>query len=389
MFRKSQDDDERSVRKLYKRPEGMIQQTASRRGSIAEERQIAKIRKDRPNNIAQLDNGIPRDLIEKEWKPAQLQNWNWSNIVPSRSSTLQEAGSNDESNRPAPVHFRIERKPIPILSGASSNNSHSRQPTKGSFSWPRSPGRSSELPKPSNIEEHLAQIPAPTLNRFYQNRDVDIILTGPENYSWWAMNKKRQFIESNAWLTISEDLSCVPGESNYQVHHHNLFKIAWFGIMESVSPEIRRILNVDWRGNPRGAWLYLERTYGSVSATTLCSMRGVRDMLDLKYDDCGSLTDFLGLMVQYCRAIQCNQQGKQGTEWLWCQFILVKLGPKWAPWIADLMDQIEEIDSPLDLLVDMHRLVEELLNEDEECKKAEFQRRTTAGKDGKMRFPLL
>ncbi|KAJ6131551.1 hypothetical protein N7523_001257 [Penicillium sp. IBT 18751x] len=233
---------------------GMIQQTISRRGSIAEERQIAKIRRDRPTNIAQLNNGIPRDLIEKEWKPAQLQNWNWSNIVPNHLSTPQEAGSNDESNRPASVHFRIERQPIPIPSGASSNDDHRRPPTKGSFSWPRPPGRSSELPKPSKIEEHLAQIPAPTLNRFYQNRDVDIILTGPENYAWWASNKKRQFIESNAWRAISEDLSCVPGESNYQVHHHKLFKIAWFGIMESVSLEIRRILNIDWRGNPRGAW---------------------------------------------------------------------------------------------------------------------------------------
>lgn len=389
MFKESRDDYERPVRKLSKRPEGIIHQAASRRGSIVHERPIAKIRKDRPRNIAQINNGIPRDLHEKEWKIPQLQNWNWSMVVPNDAPTLGESESNVEFKSPAPVILRNERKPTPILNETSSKNSHRRSLTEGSFSWPRPPGRRSEPPMPSKTEEHLAQIPVLKLNQFYQNRDVKDILTGPENYSWWAMNKKRQFIDSNLWLVISEDQSPVPGTSYYHVHRHNLFKETWFGILESVSPEIRQILNADWHGNPRGAWLYLERTYASVSATTLCSMRGVRGMLDLKYEDCASLTDFLGLMVQYSRAIQCNQQGKQGTEWLWCQFILMKLGPKWAPWVADLMDGIEKTEGPLDSLVDTHRLVEVLLNEDEERRQAKFQRRTTAGKDGKERFPLI
>jgi hypothetical protein len=194
------------------------------------------------------------------------------------------------------------------------------------------------------------------------------------------MSKKRQLVEMNAWLFISEDLSPLPGSSNYHVAFGRLRKKVWFGIIESVSPEIRRVLNADYNWNPRGAWFYLEKTYASVSATTLCSVKGLRDMLDLKFEECGSLTDFLGLMVRFSRAIECNQQGKQGTEWLWCQFILMKLGPKWGPWVADLMDRIEQSDSPLELLVDMHRLVQELLNEDELRTQAEFQRRAIAGK---------
>ncbi|KAJ5132299.1 hypothetical protein N7448_006457 [Penicillium atrosanguineum] len=335
------------------------------------------IRKDRPTNIAQINNGIPRGLTEKEWMIPQLQNWNWSIVVPNYSPTLEEPESKVESNWPAPMIFKNGRKPTPTPSETSSSDSHRR-----------SPSRRSEPPTLSKTEEYLAHIPAPKLNRFYQNRDVKDILTGPENYSRWALNKKRQFVSSNVWLMISEDLSPVPGSSNYHVYWHKLFKKAWFGIMESVSPEIRRILNSDWHGNPRGAWFYLERTYASVTATTLCSMRGVRDMLDLKYEECASLTDFLGLMVRYFRSIECNQQGKQGTEWLWCQFVLMKLGPKWASWVADLMDEIENAESPLDSLVDMHRLAEELLNEDEERRQAEFQRRLIAGEDGKERFTL-
>ncbi|KAJ5137489.1 hypothetical protein N7526_003722 [Penicillium atrosanguineum] len=250
MFRKSRDNDERSVRKLSKRPEGMIHQAVSRRESIAHERQIAMIRKDRPTNIAQINNGIPRGLTEKEWMIPQLQNWNWSIVVPNYSPTLEEPESKVESNWPAPMIFKNGRKPTPTPSETSSSDSHRR-----------SPSRRSEPPTLSKTEEYLAHIPAPKLNRFYQNRDVKDILTGPENYSRWALNKKRQFVSSNVWLMISEDLSPVPGSSNYHVYWHKLFKKAWFGIMESVSPEIRRILNSDWHGNPRGAWFYLERTF--------------------------------------------------------------------------------------------------------------------------------
>jgi hypothetical protein len=209
---------------------------------------------------------------------------------------------------------------------------------------------------------------------------VEDILTGPENYSWWAKNKKRQLVDINAWLLISEDLSPLPGSSDYHVAFGCLRKMAWFGIIDSVSPEIRQVLNADYNWNLRGAWIYLEKTYSSVSATTLCSVKGLRDLLDLEFEECASLTDFLGLMVRFSRAIECNQQGKQGTEWLWCQFILIKLGPKWEPWVADLMKRIEQSDSPSELLVDMHRLVHELLNEDEVRRRTEFQRRAIAGK---------
>jgi hypothetical protein len=111
-------------------------------------------------------------------------------------------------------------------------------------------------------------------------------------------------------------------------------------------------------------------------------------MLDLKYEECASMKDFLGLMVQYCHAIECNRQGKRGNEWLWCQVILMKLGPKWSGWVLDLMDRVKESDSPLDSLVDMHRLAGDLLYEDEQRRTAEEQRRRLAGDLGKPRFEL-
>ncbi|KAJ5212181.1 uncharacterized protein N7498_003827 [Penicillium cinerascens] len=396
MFRQSRREtaNQGSVRKLQKRSNTGIfdHHHPSRKDWKSPERSIAKIRKDRRKNIGQIhdETDEERELTEKEWDIPYLRNWSFD--VPRHSQELH--APNVEPDRTIGLGLQPGRQLSP--GETSTCGSHRKSPTQGSYSWPSPPSRRIEQSAPSTVtetslnmtEQHLARIPAPKVKRFYQERELDDKLTGPENYALWARDMRRKLTESNAWPIISQSLSPVPSDSCYHAQWARLNKQAWLLIISSISREIRRDLCDHFWWNTPGAWYYLQETYSSVPATTLCAMRGIGDLLNLKYEQCASMKDFLGLMVQYCHAIECNQEGKRGTEWLWCQFILMKLGPNWGGWVEDLIERIEGSDSELDSLVDMCRLVDDLLGEDEQRTLAEERRRATASNRKKSRFEL-
>lgn len=338
--------NKRPVRKLNKRPDAAIfDHYVPSRGDLKSfERPIAKIRKDRKKNIGQIHDEADEttDLTEKEWEIPNLRNWSFD--VPYNSSKLYEPSM--ETVKTIPSSLQTMKQSIP--SEISSCDSHRKSPTQGSYSW-TSPPRRRKLPTPSNTtEEHLARVPLSKMKRFYRERGVRETLTGPENYARWAKDMKHRLVQCNAWPIISENMSPVPETSSFYPVWTDLNKQSWFLLLNSVSGEISRdiIVNSDW--TTRGAWFYLQKTYASVSATTLCSVQGVRDMLDIKYEECASMKDFLGLMVQCFHAIECNRKGKRDAEWLWCQVILMKLGPKWDGWVANLLDKVRIRDRALD-----------------------------------------
>lgn len=67
------------------------------------------------------------------------------------------------------------------------------------------------------------------------------------------------------------------------------------------------------------------------------SVQDAHDMTSLRYEDCASMSEFLGKMRSCIRAIECNRSKKEIDGWLWCRFILAKLGPQWETWVSGYM----------------------------------------------------
>lgn len=127
----------------------------------------------------------------------------------------------------------------------------------------------------------------------------------------------------------------------------------WMVVFSNVSQPIRRELCALEELDARETWQFLERTYGGDVPMKMRSVKGLRDIIGIKYDDCASLKEYIEKMVLCSRAIQCNHGEKYGgdggkhngrgtNEWLWCQLILVNLGPEWEAWVSELVGKFED-----------------------------------------------
>lgn len=196
-------------------------------------------------------------------------------------------------------------------------------------------------------------LPKATL-RFYRPKILNEKLLGPENYKDWAKKMKKKLEQcGGSWITNADPE--VPSTSNTRGINPSLN--LWMMIFSNVSRPIRRDLGALRTLDAQEAWRFLERTCARHAPMKLRSVMGLRDIMNIKYDDCNTLKEYIDQMVLCSRAIQCNREkaihggkdetdhrhlkGGQDNEWLWCQFILVGLGPEWECWVVELVQKFE------------------------------------------------
>ncbi|KAJ5773430.1 hypothetical protein N7457_008326 [Penicillium paradoxum] len=205
-----------------------------------------------------------------------------------------------------------------------------------------------------------ARRPSPKpISRFYKPRLLKEKLLGPENYEGWAEQMRKQLEQCGALWITDADAERPHGTSSAQSINPDLN--LWMMIFSNVSRPIRRELGTLETLDSREAWQFLQRMYGRYVHMKMRSVQGLRDIMGIKYDGCASLEEYIGKMVVCIRAIQCNHGEKAGddggkdtrcgknrnhrrgedNEWLWCQFILVNLGPEWESWVSELVDKFE------------------------------------------------
>jgi hypothetical protein len=210
-------------------------------------------------------------------------------------------------------------------------------------------------------EQWLKLLPLQNKARFYQTELLDEPLIGAENYLSWAEKMGEMLDQSNVWPIVGGGLEPVPATSKSCTRWRQVNNHAWMMITANVSRGTRRELcdnGLAWEA--RGTWTYLQWTYGGDLARTRRSMQGIRELLRIEYEDCSSLDDYLCKMLVCIRAIECNRQGREDNVWLWCQFILANLGPRWDDWVSDLVTKVED-DSTKDDFLDSFEHLYQLL----------------------------
>lgn len=282
--------------------------------------------------------------VPKEWIVPSLEGWSidWSSYSPT--PTLYEP-SVRSTVRDLPLSLRAGIQPS--NSPTSSHQGRSgRRSYQSSGSWlDLSPG-SEEPPTPRcETEQYLEQLPPVKMGRFYRTTSLKHQLTGPEDYVSWAEEMQNQLSQGNAWPIIAENMEPVPTDSKYYTRWRQLNNKAWFLLITNVSGSIRRELCTSWAWDACGSWSYLREKYGVFAATMTRSVQGVHDLTSLRYEDCASLSEFLGKMKQCIRVIECNRPEREIDGWLWCRFILAKLGPQWESWVSDYMLRMQGRES--------------------------------------------
>ncbi|KGO77297.1 hypothetical protein PITC_092570 [Penicillium italicum] len=209
--------------------------------------------------------------------------------------------------------------------------------------------------------EQPYQLSRETISRFYSPDWLKEKLLGPENYKDWADRMKKKLEQcGGGWITNADlEVSTYSSLGTQRIQSNlNL----WMMIFSNVSLPIRRELCALEALDAQEAWQFLERTYGRVIPMTMRSINGLRDIMGIRYDKCASLKEYIEKMVLCSRAIECNrgekESGDQGkhsrgkncnhlrrdetNEWLWCQFILVNLGPEWESWVSELVEKFND-----------------------------------------------
>lgn len=208
-------------------------------------------------------------------------------------------------------------------------------------------------------EKYLAQV-MPGKTRFYQAELLDEPLIGAENYCIWAEEMTDRLSQCNLWPLVGGEFPPVPVQSQYRTRWRQLNDKAWMMIAANVSREIRRDLCDELAWDARETWYHLQRTCGDTLALTRRSVQGVHDLLRMRTEECTSMEEYLCKMLVCIRAIECNRRGREDDEWLWCQFVLANLGPKWDSWVSELMMKIDESirDSSLSSLKQLFHLLD-------------------------------
>lgn len=282
--------------------------------------------------------------IAKECIIPSLERWSVDWTTFSSIRTLYEPRVRATS-RDIPLCLRAGRQPTHTRAGTQQDKS-GRKSDRSSRSWL---DLSPESPEPSTphckTEQYIERLPPVKMGRFYRTMALDYQLTGPEDYLSWAEEIQAKLSQSNAWPIIEEDLAPLPSGSRYYTRWRQLNNKAWLLLISSVSWEIRRDLCTSCPWDTRGSWSYLRGRYGGFAATMTRSVQGVHDMTALRYEDCASLSEYLGKMKSCIRAIECNRSEKEIDGQLWCRFILAKLGPQWESWSSRYMMNMQGCES--------------------------------------------
>lgn len=295
-----------------------------RRQQAAHDRRIQK----KKSRLFSEENLSDTTVSAKEWIVPNLRHWVLG--TPSHSTSFYKLVESSP----------VRTLPLSLRAGvqSSSNDARStRYPLHRALTPEPAiqPSRHTNSSSPHyKTEEYLQRLGAIGVKRFYRTDPVKNKLTGPENYFLWAEELQTKLTQCHAWPLVEGEMTPVPMQSPFHTRWMQMNNKAWLLIITNVCREIRRDLCTSWAWDTRGSWSYLHEKYGDATATLARSVQGVQDLTSLRLDDCASVGEFLGKIKECIRAIECHRPGKEGDEWLWCQFILAKLGALWESWTS-------------------------------------------------------
>jgi hypothetical protein len=265
---------------------------------------------------------------------------------------------NDPARRKQPRYFRPGSPPAPH--GASSRTTLSQRRQTLSPNTNATPYKIKTLEQSHqywDTTEQPSQLPRGTTSRFYSPDRLEEKLLGPENYKDWADRMKKKLAQCGGLWVTGTDLVPAHSLSTRIQPKLNLWMMVFSNVSQPIQQELCAVEALD----AQEAWGFLERTYGRDIPMKMRSVKGLRDIMGIRYDECASLKEYIEKMVSCSRAIQCNRgekdedggkdngRGKNrsrsrggANEWLWCQFILVNLGPEWESWVSELVGKFED-----------------------------------------------
>ncbi|CAG8101459.1 unnamed protein product [Penicillium olsonii] len=322
--------------------------------------------------IPQLFDENGRDLLSERVSTEMLAiERKWSNYTLRRFDSYWNGPA-----RSQPPHQALERS-CSAQSSASSRDKMSSQrrylsPDTGITDRNSTP--SDRPPQAWDIRDHSPQLFCKPATRFYRPQILPEKLLGPENYKHWTLAMERTLRECGIAWGLEGDvmLALVYGEIIAQWARFN--PNIWMVIFSNVSPQIQEDLRGLETLDAGEAWQFLEKTCGGDVLLRARSVKGVRDIMNVRYDKCSSLKEYLRKMMLCIRAIECNPHGEkenqrreggnhggrgnEGTEneWLWCQLILVNLGPEWESWVSELLEKSKDGEPMADAMSNLRRL---------------------------------
>ncbi|KAJ5163165.1 uncharacterized protein N7500_004995 [Penicillium coprophilum] len=247
----------------------------------------------------------------------------------------------------------------PFFSGAPSKTTvfQNRQTlAPGNYATPHRTVTPEQSHQHWDMTRQRYQLSREKMSRFYSPDRSKEKLLGPENYKDWADQMKKK-LEQCGGLWITDIGTTLPVYSSLSTQRIQPNLNLWMMVFSNVSQPIRRELCVLGALNAHEAWQFLKETYGREVPMKMRSVQGLRDIMGIRYDKCASMKEYIEKMVLCSRAIQCNRGGKDNghgknrnhlrgrdetNEWLWCQFILVNLGPEWESWLSELVKKFED-----------------------------------------------
>ncbi|KAJ5959977.1 uncharacterized protein N7479_007127 [Penicillium vulpinum] len=253
-----------------------------------------------------------------------------------------------------------------VFGGASNRTSISRSrqtlPPGNNHATPPSAISVDQSHQHWDTMEQAYRLSRETISRFYNPDRLKEKLLGPENYKEWAYWMKKNLEQCDGlWITNANPE--IPAHSKLSTQPIQTNLNLWMTVFSNVSPFIQQELRALNVSDAQEAWKFLEKTYGRDIPMKMRSVKDLRDIMSIRYEKCASLEEYIEKMVLCSRAIQCNHgekdcddggkdngRGKSrnhlridgNNEWLWCQFILVNLGPKWESWVSELVGKFDD-----------------------------------------------
>jgi hypothetical protein len=286
-----------------------------------------------------------RPAIHREWSSGTLRKLDrfWYGSAKSRLPGLVQAGSSS-AHSVLPSRTVVSRAKWKVTSETDIDKHMTVSLHSPPWSWDMEKAQ----PVPSRN----------LLSRFYSPELVKEKLLGPENYKVWAVMMEKKIRQHGEAWGFGTDLMLVLVYGDFSTQWPQVNPNVWMMIFSNVSKPIKHALSTLGTMDAREAWQFLEKTHGGDVPLRIRSVKGVRDIMNIRYDECTSLKEYLDKMTLSARTIECNPRGEidryrggkgehggkhssEDNEWLWCQFILVNLGPGWESWGSALIEKFK------------------------------------------------
>jgi len=141
-------------------------------------------------------------------------------------------------------------------------------------------------------EESPSVISRNVVSRFYKPELVGEELLGPENYKDWVVRMEEKLRQCGRTWEFDADIMLALVYSEFSTQWAKVNSNVWMMIFSNVSKQIKRALSALEILDAREAWQFLEKTCGGDVPLRIRSVKGVRDIMSIKYDECASLKEY-------------------------------------------------------------------------------------------------